>query len=115
MTIRTHIMPMMAKTTMQLFVNGAYWCTVHGDTPIIAQARADALATGIREAWRTMASAPLDGSPVDLWADGERYPDHYWSEPHSAWCVQRWMGKHEIVIVRTITPTHWRKPEGPTT
>lgn len=105
MTIKTHVASI-GRENHGLYINGSYWVTVHGPDVTTRRARAEALAAGIREAWRTMPSAPLDGSTVDLWADGKRWPDYRWSVTGERWFKG---------LTECRNPTHWRKPEGPTT
>lgn len=35
--------------------------------------------------WDTIDKAPKDGTKVDLWEDGERYPDMFWGKPKLVW------------------------------
>lgn len=73
--------------------------------------------------WQPIATAPKDGTEIDLWAVREttgkarRYTDCCWgrrnfgSEPFGE---PVWLGLQDPYSV--ITPTHWmRRPEPPTT
>lgn len=79
--------------------------------------------------WRTIDSAPRDGTVIDLWANGERWPDcyfgkrRYWSLDGNetttlAWLMETpdwvWVTLNEN-LPRGTTPTHWMphpKPPG---
>lgn len=68
-----------------------------------------------RDAWRPIASAPLDGSHVDLWVEpGSRLADCWWNAERAAW--QRWdvdpfSGPGIVNVLHTAT--HWRPIVGP--
>ena len=53
-------------------------------------------------AWRDIATAPRDGTRVDLWADGHRFTDCLWGEwpDRSCWCSL-------VGIGVPAYPTHW--------
>ena len=52
--------------------------------------------------WRDIATAPRDGTRVDLWADGHRFTDCLWGEwpDRSCWCSL-------VGIGVPAYPTHW--------
>lgn len=68
--------------------------------------------------WQDMATAPQDGSPVDLWdRDGFRWPD-------MRWAVHYWLNGRPMAAPswgptrdgRPPDPTHWRRaPDAPLT
>lgn len=56
--------------------------------------------------WRTIDSAPKDGTPVDLWASGQRWTDctwtgAYWFTPYGVYDSGAEMELHGHI------PTHW--------
>jgi hypothetical protein len=55
--------------------------------------------------WRDIASAPLDGTPVDLWRDGERLIEFHWNVDQKRW--EKKVGYPARTIVLTEAPTHW--------
>ncbi|MFC5505311.1 hypothetical protein [Bosea massiliensis] len=55
--------------------------------------------------WRDIASAPLDGTPVDLWRDGERLIEFHWNVDQRRW--EKKVGYPAKTIVLTQAPTHW--------
>lgn len=55
--------------------------------------------------WRDIASAPRDGTVVDLWRDGERLLDFSWSVEQQRW--EKKVGYPTRTIVLTTPPTHW--------
>lgn len=55
--------------------------------------------------WRDIASAPLDGTPVDLWRDGERLIEFHWNVDQKRW--EKKVGYPTKTIVLTTPPTHW--------
>jgi len=66
-------------------------------------------ATDLQEAslapWRDIARAPTDGTPVDLWRDGERMTDFHWNAGMARW--EKQVGYPARTIALTATPTHW--------
>lgn len=77
--------------------------------PLGAWRHALKAAKGLQEAslspWREIASAPLDGTVVDLWRDGERLLDFSWSVEQRRW--EKKVGYPTRTIVLTTPPTHW--------
>lgn len=67
--------------------------------------------------WQPIASAPRDGSLIDLWVDGERLPDCFWFTPE--WTVGQWQQKYAETspgcsFAVQGNPTHWmQRPEPP--
>lgn len=58
--------------------------------------------------WQTIDTAPLDGTPVDLWAEGKRWTDfHYVSKGVKGW--QRKEGFPVTYRRLLVLPTHWRR------
>lgn len=55
--------------------------------------------------WPDIASAPLDGTVVDLSRDGERLLDFSWNAEHLRW--EKKVGYPTRTIVLTTPPTHW--------
>ena len=55
--------------------------------------------------WRDIGRAPLDGTVVDLWRDGERLLDFSWSVDQQRW--EKKVGYPTRTIVLTTPPTHW--------
>lgn len=73
--------------------------------------------------WKTMETAPTDGTAVDLWVEneigGERYPDMVYREGDAAQSND-WEDKHGMFsvvgdgLMRLEQVTHWMPaPEGP--
>ncbi len=66
--------------------------------------------------WRTMDSAPKDGTVVDLWVGGHRLADCFYGPPHheciSQYCdscpddlnVKAWRW---TMFSERVTPSHW--------
>ena len=56
--------------------------------------------------WQPIETAPKDGTEIDLWRDGERWCNWWWSKGHKAW-----IRKHSYPIVTSVMsdpqPTHW--------
>lgn len=55
--------------------------------------------------WRDIASAPLDGTVVDLWRDGERLLEFSWNVEQQRW--EKKVGYPTRTAVLTTAPTHW--------
>ncbi len=55
--------------------------------------------------WQVLSSAPLDGTPVDLWRDGERLLEFRWNVDQKRW--EKKVGYPARTIVLTDAPTHW--------
>lgn len=55
--------------------------------------------------WLDIATAPLDGTPVDLWRDGERLLEFHWNVDQKRW--EKKVGYPATTIVLTEPPTHW--------
>ena len=68
-------------------------------------------------AWKPISEAPKDGTPIDLWQNGERITDAYWSDVQDGWCVDGTYGREEPTPLAIIpAPTHFMRlpppPEG---
>ncbi|TCS14575.1 hypothetical protein [Caulobacter sp. BK020] len=60
-------------------------------------------------AWRTIDSAPQDGTVIDLWRDGERLVGYWWSQTHKTWITQAGL-LAVVTICLTSEPSHWMLP-----
>lgn len=80
----------------------------------------------VLEQWQPIATAPKDGTCVDLWVDGERWSDCLWGAPHhscgeeGAYCDSDEHSLGPSWVFTTLNhrletePSHWRPvPEGP--
>lgn len=58
--------------------------------------------------WRTIETAPRDGTKIDVWARDERTTDVYWSDIQDAWCIDGTYGPSEPTPL-AIYPrvSHW--------
>lgn len=67
--------------------------------------------------WNPIETAPRDGTEIDVWSDGRRYPDAAWARPdgapvdYKAWCfldaeVNRCDVSWYITEIKP-EPTHW--------
>lgn len=70
--------------------------------------------------WQLIKDAPLDGSPVDLWANGKRWTDCRWGEGvtgHKNKGNQVWVRPdHTLIYPSFILPseaTHFMYPPEP--
>ncbi len=70
-----------------------------------ALSAASAIQAASLPAWLDIASAPLDGTPVDLWRDGERLIEFHWNVDQKRW--EKKVGYPARTIVLTEAPTHW--------
>jgi hypothetical protein len=58
--------------------------------------------------WQPIEMAPHDGTPVDLWAGGERITDCHWRTDH--WAFPVYLNDREInglEVLDWVVPTHW--------
>lgn len=74
--------------------------------------------------WLPIEAAPMDGTEIDVWSDGRRYPDAAWTRPdgapadYEAWCFLD-AEVYGCDVSWPITeikpePTHWmHKPAPP--
>lgn len=74
----------------------------------------------VEQGWRTMETAPRDGTVIDLFCEGERWADCYWGLPDHCcgeagqYCDSDWHRMKHGWIVCSINapaglkPTHWR-------
>ena len=77
--------------------------------------------------WQPIETAPRDGTVIDLWADGERWPDCYWGKRRywsvdgdetktSAWLMEPpdwiWATMNERIPC-DVAPTHWMPRPAP--
>ncbi len=74
---------------------------------------------GERE-WQDIATAPRDFvTDVDIWANGQRYPDCAWMRStygtkEYAWCYWAYDDCNGPVFSKVIAPTHWMPlPDAP--
>lgn len=67
--------------------------------------------------WKPIASAPRDGSLIDLWVDGERLPDCFWFTPEGLdpWWHQKYAETSQACSFAVQgEPTYWMpRPEPP--
>lgn len=60
--------------------------------------------------WATIDTAPKTGVFMDLWANGFRYPDCFWSEKHQSWIRQvkfvQKNGSQGLIYNKVENPTH---------
>jgi hypothetical protein len=66
--------------------------------------------------WQPIATAPKDGTHVDLWVNGQRLPDCWWFEADDvdAYWVQRYSETKSAFFDVDGEPTHWMPiPKGP--
>lgn len=88
----------------------------------IDKARAALTQPSAAAGWRDIATAPRNGTPVDLWGDGERYPDCFWGNTdHTCgeagqYCDSDWHSEEPgwvyscINVMLWVKPTHWMPP-----
>lgn len=64
--------------------------------------------------WKTIDTAPKDGTKVDLWMNGRRFVDCYWSKKNNVWyCLNSDKEGNRYKIYKE--PTHWMPlPQPPT-
>ncbi len=64
-----------------------------------------------RGGWRDIATAPKDGTIIDLWSGDKRYADYGWNAAHDAWVrtERMWRGSHTVNARRFLTDpaSHW--------
>jgi hypothetical protein len=61
--------------------------------------------------WRPIDCAPLDGTVVDLWRDGERLTGWWWSQTRKTWITHS--GFPVVTVCLTSPPTHWMPQPAP--
>jgi len=90
---------------------GFHLCSAHTLLPIIALLReAEAAQASGGDGWRTMDSAPKDGSKIDL-----LYPYPRGRQIDCFWISDRplgpgWYSKWSHSTIPNMQPTHWRYP-----
>ncbi len=66
--------------------------------------------------WQPIETAPRDGTGVDIWADGQRWPNRHWYAQHEAWAYHGWhiprtginrQPYRKTIIQKGLEPTHW--------
>jgi hypothetical protein len=68
---------------------------------------------GVRE-WRPIATAPKDGTRVDLWRQGHRVTDAFWDEGEEWWCIDsRYSDGEPCPLAVSPEPTHWQSLPAP--
>jgi len=65
--------------------------------PLLAQAH-----------WQTIDKAPLDGTEVDLWRNGQRLVGYWWDIKRQAWVTE--YGYPVVTNVLTSPPSHFMIP-----
>ncbi len=65
--------------------------------------------------WQPIDTAPKDGTPVDVWSRGRRWPDAQYDPGIGAWCYWGLEDFENDVLVPIPFPvTHWMPiPEAP--
>lgn len=63
--------------------------------------------------WQPMETAPKDETLVDLWLDGRRIVDRYWSRLHSSWAGTEWRGRHTVTVIHYDEPAYWMPAPAP--
>ena len=71
----------------------------------VAQVAIAAMPSG----WQTMETAPKDGTEIDLWVHGARYPDAFWGTDDIG--EPAWIDDNAYVAAPD-QPTHWMYPPG---
>jgi hypothetical protein len=71
----------------------------------------------VAQGWQPIDTAPLNGEEIDVWADGTRITNVFWSAPHQQWARKGWRLSRGASIVAThvftdMRPTHWRHTPG---
>jgi hypothetical protein len=61
------------------------------------------------DGWFPIESAPKNGRIVDLWANGQRYPNVAWCGIGRCWRKVNRDGK-TLALAADVVPTHWRLP-----
>lgn len=98
----------------------AWAAKLQGDE-VLSRIRASVAGSGQAEAgWRSIGTAPRDGSAVDLFHDGERLTNFRWARPKTYWCREdqyvkpydgepRWIDSDVEVILEDLPddPSHW--------
>ncbi len=56
--------------------------------------------------WQPIEQAPKDGTVIDLWCNGERYTDMFWSNEYDRW-------SHGTGAYAFFKPTHFMRITGP--
>src|SRR5574343_444311 len=78
------------------------------EAAVEAAERIEELERVLMSEWQDIATAPKDGTPVDLWVHGGRLADAEWSDRKQAWVV--W-GQDEFESGADVKingrPTHW--------
>lgn len=65
-----------------------------------------------KRVWQPIATAPKDGSDVDLWVGGERIPEARWERGRwSVWGLSQYDCMGWVVVQGK--PTHWMPLPGP--
>jgi len=73
--------------------------------PLVSHSKTkEAIEAYERAKWQPIASAPRDGSPIDIYANVRRFADCYW---HSQ--AERWVSPHHggLRLPADVKPTHW--------
>lgn len=65
--------------------------------------------------WKSIETAPKDGTKIDLLQRGKRVTDAYWSAVEERWCVDGYYGLEEPTPLSASPVTHWMPlPAAPT-
>jgi hypothetical protein len=91
---------------------GTFALNTHVSAAIAAWNRRTSL-EGVRE-WRPIATAPKDGTRVDLWRQGHRVTDAFWDEGEEWWCIDsRYSDGEPCPLAVSPEPTHWQSLPAP--
>jgi hypothetical protein len=60
--------------------------------------------------WRPIDTAPKDGTEIDIWMSGFRYPNSYWGKVEQAWLDVDGEKLYDIFFEE---PTHWMPEPDP--